>query len=121
MEYDILMNKNLRDFTDEEFLQKDKLEDELEIIEKEIYNLENSVEEKEYYLQTSNLLFDYYDNNKSNVVKKKKNSKGNKTVMDWLNKNQDKTENNRQKICDSYLSITNPEYVLDKLIIQMMS
>ena len=111
IEYDKLMNKNLRNFTDEEFLQKDNLEDELDLIEKEIYNLENSVEEKEYYLKTSNLLFDYYDNNKSNVVKKKKNSKGNKTVMDWLNKNQDKTENNRQKICDSYLSITNPEYV----------
>ena len=110
-EYEKMIRKDLKEFTDEEFHTKDVLEDKIDSVKKEIYNLENSVEEKEYYLQTSNLLFDYYDNSKSSVVKKKKNIKGNKTVMDWLNKDQDKLENNRQKICDSYLSITNPEFV----------
>ena len=110
-ELEKIIRKDLKEFTDEEFNIKDELEDKIDFVKKEIYNLENSVEEKEYYLQTSNLLFDYYDNSKSSVVKKKKNNKGNKTVMDWLNKDQDKLENNRQKICDSYLSITNPEFV----------
>ena len=110
-EYEKMIRKDLKEFTDQEFHTKDVLEDKIDSVKKEIYNLENSVEEKEYYLQTSNLLFDYYDNSKSSVVKKKKNIKGNKTVMDWLNKDQDKLENNRQKICDSYLSITNPEFV----------
>ena len=111
--YDILNKKNLRDFSDEEFIKKDELEDKIEELEKKIDNLENSVEEKDYYLNTSALLFDYYDNSLSNKVleEKGKKHKSNKTVMDWLNKNQAQTENVRRKVCDNYLALTDPNFV----------
>ena len=58
---DKLMEKSMKEFSDEDFELKDSLEDRIEFLEKKIYDLENSVEEKKYYLETSNLLFDYYD------------------------------------------------------------
>jgi hypothetical protein len=111
--YDKLMLKSLKEFTDEEFEKKDDMEDKMEELENKISNLENSVEEKNYYLNTSNLLFDYYDNSLSSKVvdEKCKKTKSQKTVMDWLNKNQTNTENVRRKVCDNYLSIIDPNFV----------
>lgn len=111
--YDKLMLKSLKEFTDEEFEKKDDMEDKMEYLENKISNLENSVEEKNYYLNTSNLLFDYYDNSLSSKVvdEKCKKTKSQKTVMDWLNKNQTNTENVRRKVCDNYLSIIDPNFV----------
>ena len=111
--YDKLMKNNLMDFSDEEFIKKDELEDRIESLEKKIVDLESSKQEKNYYLDTSALLFDYYDTSLGSKVidDKGKINKGNKTVMDWLNKNQSQTENVRRKVCDNYLSITDPNFV----------
>ena len=112
-ELEFLNKKNIKDLTDIEFLKKDELEIKIEELEKEITNLENNSEEKEYFLNTSNLLFDYYDNG-TNTVKSKKPSKVNrnsKTVMDWLNKSGDTQENLKKKICEDYLSKTDSKYV----------
>ena len=111
--YQKLMEKNLKDFCDIEFITKDELEDKMELLEEEIEELENSTKEKNYFLETSPLLFDYYDTSLSNKVSepKSKKDKGNKTVMDWLNKNQSNTENRRRQVCDNYLSLTDPNFV----------
>lgn len=110
---DKLMLKSMKEFTDDDFNLKDSLEDRIEVLQEKIYNLENSVEEKEYYLDTSNLLFDYYDTSLSSkkVNEKSKKNTSQKTVMDWLNKNQTNTENVRRKVCDNYMSIIDPSFV----------
>ena len=108
------LNKiSIKDLTDIEFLQKDDLELKIENLQKEIIDLENNSEEKEYFLNTSNLLFDYYDNG-TNIIKSKKPlkiNKNSKTVMDWLNKSGDTQENLKKKICEDYLSKTDSKYV----------
>ena len=111
--YQKLMSKSLKEFTDDEFSLKDELEDKIEDLEQKINDLENSKEEKQYYLDTSSLLFDYYNNSLSSKVidEKAKKKKGKKTVMDWLNKNQSNTENVRRKVCDNYMSIIDPNFV----------
>ena len=117
--YQKMMKKSLMDFSDDDFLIKDEMEDNIELLEKQIMDLENSVQEKNYYLDTSSLLFDYYDNSLNNKVLEEgsKKNKGNKTVMDWLNKNQSNTENARRRVCDNYLSVTDSNFVksFDKL------
>ena len=112
-QYKKLTKKSLKDFIDEEFEIKDNLEDKIEILENKIEKLEKSVDEKNYFLHTSELLFNYYDNSLGTriVEDKSKVNKGNKTVMDWLNKNQSNTENIRRTVCDNYLSITDPNFV----------
>ena len=111
--YEKMMLKSLKEFSDEEFERKDDMEERLEELVSKIKNLQNSKEEKEYYLNTSNLLFDYYDNSISRKVvdDKSKKTKSQKTVMDWLNKNQTNTENVRRKVCDNYMSIIDPNFV----------
>ena len=113
--YNTLMTKNLKEFTDEEFDIKNDLEDEIDCIKKEINEIKNNKEELEYYTNTGGILFDYYDNsNNDTKIKKKKenlNKLGGKTVMDWLNKNNQVNSNSKQEICDNYLSITDPNFV----------
>lgn len=111
--YQKLMSKSLKEFTDDEFGFKNELEDKIEMLESKIKNLQESKEEKKYYLDTSSLLFDYYNNSLSIKVldEKCKKKKGKKTVMDWLNKNQSNTENVRRKVCDNYMSIIDPNFV----------
>ena len=114
-QYNNLIEKGLKEFTNEEFDIKNKLEDDIEELKKNISNIEENEEEKEYYTTTGNILFDYYDN--SNQAKKKGqknekvNPKGSKTVMDWLNKNNQVNISSKQEICDNYLSITDPNFV----------
>ena len=109
-ELSLYNNKNLKDLTNEEYDKKDILEECVNNLKKKIYDIKQCKEEKEYYINTSTLLFDYYSNNntKKKEIKKKKNSK---TVMDWLNKDDNYKENIRKNICDSYLSLTDPNFV----------
>lgn len=108
-----LMLKSMKEFNDEDFELKDILEDKIEFLKEKIYSLEKSVEEKKYYLETSCLLFDYYDTSLSSkkLNEKSKKNSSQKTVMDWLNKNQTNTENVRRKVCDNYMSIIDPSFV----------
>jgi len=113
-QYNNLMSKGLKEFSDDDFELKNKLEDNIGELKTNIENIENSDEEKDYYTNTGTILFDYYDNS-SNGKKKQKNEKlnlnGNKTVMDWLNKNNQVNISSKQEICDNYLSITDPNFV----------
>ncbi len=114
-QYQKLMAKTLRNFTDEEFEIKSDLEDKIEILEKEVNQIESGIEEKEYYQNTSDILFNYYDNsNKTSQkgqVKEQINLKSGKTVMDWLNKSNQVNNTSKQDICDNYLSLTDPSFV----------
>ena len=82
--YQKLMLKSLKEFSDEEFELKDELEDKIEMLESKIKDLQESKEEKQYYLDTSSLLFDYYNNSLSTKVvdEKCKKKKGKKLL--WI-------------------------------------
>ena len=112
-ELDKLNEISIINLTDEQYIRKDDIELEIQNLEKEIKELENNSEEKEYFLNTSNLLFDYYDNNTTitKTNKKAKVNKNSKTVMDWLNKSGDTKENMKKKICEDYLTKTDPQFV----------
>ena len=114
-QYEILMSKPLKEFTDEEFEVKNQLEDKIEILEKEVKEIEDGKEEKEYYKTTSNILFDYYDNsnksNRQNNINTKININSSKSVMDWLNKSNPVNNTSKQDICDNYLSLTDSTFV----------
>ena len=114
-QYQKLIAKPLREFTDEEFELKNDLEDKIEILETEVNQIDSGNEEKEYYQNTSDILFNYYDNsNKTSQkgkVKEQINLKSGKTVMDWLNKSNQVNNSSKQDICDNYLSLTDPGFV----------
>ena len=59
------INIDLKTLSNEDFEEKHDLEDRIEELKKEIKNIDNNFEENEYLLKTSNLLFEYYENNKS--------------------------------------------------------
>ena len=82
-------------------------------MENEINDIKNNKDEIDYYLDTSNLLFNYYDNSSTPIIKKKEKKmvSKTKTVMDWLNNSEKQSDNNRKKICDKYLSLTDPNFV----------
>jgi hypothetical protein len=114
-QYSNLIMKSLKEFTNEEFEMKNTLEDNIKELKNEILNIEEGEEEKDYYTTTGNILFDYYDNSNKSKKKGLKNEKINpnssKTVMDWLNKNNQINSSSKQEICDNYLSITDPNFV----------
>ena len=88
-ELKVLLKKGLKEFTDDEFEKNNlKINDNLE---NEINTIKENKEEIDYYLNTSNLLFDYYSNSSVTSVKKVQNPKDkSKTVMDWLNNSEKK-------------------------------
>ena len=102
-------NIDLKTLSNEDFEIKNDLEDKIEDLEKEIKSLENNDEENEYLLKTSNLLFNYYENNKKPIETKTVPSNS-KSVMDWLNKGT-QTKNSRKDICEQYLSLTDTDFV----------
>lgn len=81
-EYNNLDSYALKDMDSESINRKFDLRDELEILGKEIENIENQTEEKKYYLNAGNLLCEYYDN-----VTKKDNSAGDMSIIDKMNHN----------------------------------
>ena len=107
--YNELIQKSLKLFTDDEFELKYILEDLIEDLEKEIKNLEDNKEEKDYYNNTGHILFEYYNKNKTSSKTVKVNNE--KTVMDWLNKNNKYNKTNKQDICENYLKATDPNFV----------
>ena len=102
-------NINLKKLSDEQFDEKNDLEDKIDDLEKEIKVLENNEEENTYLLKTSNLLFNYYENNKK-PIETKHAPKNSKIVMEWLNKGI-QTKNSRKNICEQYLTLTDSDFV----------
>lgn len=110
--YDILWNSNI------------EIQEELINIKNCIKNLDN-FDEIEYYENTSDILFNYYDMvEKQSMINNNKINFTNKTILDALNnksqddKNKDKDKDINSKIntdksslVDEYLSLTNNQYI----------
>nr|QDY52221.1 poxvirus Late Transcription Factor VLTF3 like [Mimiviridae sp. ChoanoV1] len=107
--YSKFENVDLKTLSNEDFDCKHDLEDRIEIIYKEIKDLENNTEENEYLLKTANLLHEYYENDKKTSAPKKTQSNS-KSVMDWLNKDAI-MKNSKKDVCDQYLSLTEENFV----------
>jgi hypothetical protein len=97
IEYDNLWNSNI------------KIKEEIYNINKELKKIEN-YNEIDYYKDTSDILFNYY-----NIIESqsKNNNPAKKTVLDALNNKNVVSINNTDKsgLVDEYLSLTNNQYV----------
>ena len=108
-----------------EIENKLSLKEEINKLKKEIELINNNKELNNYLLNTSNILYQYYDNPSSIKHKHKiNNSKQKKTVVDFFNKNTDEKvviesyqlNNNikqytKNKLINDYLKITDTNYV----------
>ena len=125
----ILESKKMDIITDEQLQQKLNIIDKIYEIKKEI-NSEQSRDDIDYFLDTGDLLFKYYENKQNvadgkniqiNNIKKQKNNS--KSVMEYFNKTkenlceQDNYEKNtyisRSNIYENYMSKIDDNYVLN--------
>ena len=130
-------NKNpTNKLTEEELEDKMMIKDEIEQLNEKISLLKSNRELDNYLLDTSLMLYDYFDedNNCSVVKKSQKNSKQRKTVLDFFSNNQEKEKNkkndepkenksdtdnlkykssyrNKKEILESYFSIVDTSYI----------
>ena len=96
-EYDNLWNSNI------------KIKEEIYKINKNIEDIRNN-NEIEYYTNTSEILFNYY--NMLEDESNRNNNKNKKTVLDALNnKKENKINTDKTNLVDEYLSLTNKQYV----------
>tara|TARA_B000000437_G_scaffold218607_1_gene198216 strand:- start:1314 stop:2495 length:1182 start_codon:yes stop_codon:yes gene_type:complete len=96
-EYDNLWNSNI------------KIKEEIYKINKNIEDIRNN-NEIEYYTNTSEILFNYY--NMLEDESSRNNNKNKKTVLDALNnKKENKINTDKTNLVDEYLSLTNKQYV----------
>ncbi len=96
-EYDNLWNSNI------------KIKEEIYKINKNIEEIRNN-NEIEYYTNTSEILFNYY--NMLEDESNRNNNKNKKTVLDALNnKKENKINTDKTNLVDEYLSLTNKQYV----------
>ena len=101
----------------------------IKILDKEIYDIENKTEFKKYLMDTGHLLFDYYKNidniEKGNIITEKSISKNSNSVLDFFNGEKlkyvsnNKTETNdgefmtKDIIVDKYMSIVDKTHIRD--------
>jgi predicted RNA-binding Zn-ribbon protein involved in translation (DUF1610 family) len=98
-EYDNLWNSNI------------KIKEEIYKINKNIEEIRNN-NEIEYYTNTSEILFNYYNMLEDESNRNNNNNKNKKTVLDALNnKKENKINTDKTNLVDEYLSLTNKQYV----------
>ncbi len=107
-----------------------KVNQTIQELSKEIHNIENDVYEQNYFLNTSHILFEYYDESKANVLSSPSASTGNPNTLDFFfqkdsiasssapiksNKIVDyidkKDRFNKFNLLDEYLSIVDESYL----------
>jgi hypothetical protein len=117
---ELFENKNNLDDNEYKDLWNSNIEltDKINKIDKKIKDLDD-YNEINYYTDTSEILFNYYDiiekESKNTIISNKR------TVLDALNnKNNENINNNKTNLVDEYLSITNNQYIkkFDKEILQ---
>ena len=116
-----------------ELEEKLNISEEIDNINKELYNLRNSQDKNDYLLNTSLMLYHYFDEDSVYVdshVRKSKSNKSStrKTVLDFFSSNKKKESpkktpkkpkdqevktifNNKKQIMDTYMSIVDKNYV----------
>ena len=121
-QYSELDKKKISELTDEELSKKFKLRDTIKNLKNDIKKIENYDNEKDYFLKTSHLLFEYYNTTKEQDKQEKKE---NKTIINFFNNssNNDKNEGKitnyinkktdfqKAEILDEYLSLVDDNYV----------
>ena len=125
--YNKLMNREKKDLNDDELLEIIRLKDNINDLNKMIRSINDNIDEIEYFINTGDVLFEYYsllensnNSNPSNLNTKKSlpqniNNKK-KCVIDFFyNKNNNVdisiNENNRAELLDKYLSYTDINYI----------
>ena len=108
-------SKNYGELKIEDISRKSDLKDKINNLETEINNINNNIEELDYYNNTLNVICDYYNLIENDDHTKNKKGDSGVSIMDFLNKGKpkekddkkdDKVINNRASLYDSYLLIT---------------
>jgi hypothetical protein len=88
-----------------------QLQDEINDLKKEIYNIENNIDELNYYTSIFDILIDYYDENNNN----NNNNKMANNILDCF-KNNKQTNNtvNKAALFNNYKTIVNGTYDKNK-------
>jgi len=90
--YSLIEKKKMKDLSDSEIEQKFKIQDEISYLDKKITSIKSKKDDIDYFLDTGNLLFQYYTvtdniakgNLKKNTLKKKQISTNTKSVMEYF-------------------------------------
>ena len=90
--YSLIETKKMKELTDSEIEQKFKIQDEINYLDKKINTIKSKKDDIDYFLDTGNLLFQYYTvtdniakgNLKKNTLKKKQISSTTKSVMEYF-------------------------------------
>ena len=117
-------NINYYDCSFEDISRKSELKTLIDKTNKEIYDIENNVEEMNYYSDTVNLLCDYYSIIEDDPTSVSKKSDNGVSIMDFLSKKKEKKDsaendsdsknqanNSRATIYDKYLLITDGSHL----------
>lgn len=117
-------NKKMINLSDNEINEKFSLIEEKKMIEEKIKKIESQSELNNYMLNTSHMLFHYFDENFSKSPVKNINKGKNRTVLDFFGKKKKEINNNvknskikiynkknKNEIMDSYLSYIEKDYI----------
>jgi hypothetical protein len=136
-QYDAINRKRKKEVSDDELLEIIRINDKRTDLNNKILSISSNVEEINYYINTGDVLFEYYsllDNSNvgaQNVSTNKKSQttlpiqSKKKSVIDFFNTTNDNSvkqadiivnENNRAHLLDKYLSFTDTNYINNSII-----
>ena len=123
--HDILIQKDKKEIEDSELIEIIQLKDKISELEKLVESISKNIDEIDYFINTGDVLFEYYSllensnnigmtSSKKTVTQNTNNKK--KCVIDFFyNKNNTSdisiNENNRAELLDKYLSYTDINYI----------
>jgi predicted RNA-binding Zn-ribbon protein involved in translation (DUF1610 family) len=110
-ELDELENKKSSGYTTEDIRRRSLLKTEIEKLNKEIYNIENNIDEMEFYEKTFDIIDSYYDIIENDKIRQNnKRDKKSINIVDYFNqKRKQKTDEkkiNRTHLHDKFLYVT---------------
>ena len=109
IEFNLLKNKKKTELSDSELEHYFFLKDNIEQLNIKINNINNNQDINDYFLNTGDILFKYYDtfNVENNTVQVETD------IMNYLNKNKTKETNDKQsraELLDNYLNVMNENH-----------
>lgn len=124
--YSVIISKEKKELTDEDLHNIILLKDKINALEQQINTISTNMDEVNYFINTGDVLFEYYSlldtNSKTSTtnattIKPINNTQGKKkSVIDFFNANKSTAdisihENNRAHLLDKYLSYTDNNYI----------
>lgn len=121
--YQILSNKKTIELSDIEIEKKLSIKEEINSLKKNISDIRSNKKANQYLLNTSNILFQYYEKNEGfKSIKQTKSDT--KSVLDFFapkksnepakNKSKDKKKFSKGQILDKYLEYVEKDYIVNK-------